>query len=378
MRLIYRVFRQDPDSREGIITVTSGIGVAVNLFVALLKVIVGVIASSIAIISEGINNATDALTSVLALVGTKLAGKHPDEKHPFGYGRIEYLTSLVISLIILVGGVELLISSVKLVFEPAELSISYLSLILVAVSAVIKFLLGCYTVKMGEKADSGALIGVGKDSKNDCIASLITIISALVFLIFDYSIDAYAGIITSLLIIKAGIEVLRDTVSELIGRPGETELAKKLYKEIRSTPGILAAVDMMLHNYGPDAYSGSVNVEIDHEMTVGETYQFLHELQLKIMHEYNVTMVFGVYAVDNDHVEVKQLRNDITAFKMEEEYVKSFHAVYIEPETNRIYVDFIVDYKLRDWNSLRNRFITYMADRYPEKEVVLTLETEFV
>lgn len=378
MALFYKLFHQNPDSREDIITMTSGLGVAVNVLIALLKVIVGVIASSIAIISEGINNATDALTSILALIGTKLAGRHPDEKHPFGYGRIEYLTSLVISIIILVGGVELLISSVKLVFAPEELSISYLSLILIAVSAVVKFLLGAYTEKMGHKADSGALIGVGKDSKNDCVASLITIVSALLFLVFKWNVDAYAGIITSALIIKAGLEVLLDTVSELIGRPGEQELAKKLYKEIRNTPGILAAVDMMLHNYGPDAYSGSVNVEIDHELSVGDAYQFLHELQLKIMHEHNVTMVFGVYAVDNDHDDAKKLRKEIGTFIRSEEHVKSFHAVYIEPGTNKIYVDFIVDYELRDWESLEERFKNRMRDLYPDKEIILTIETEFV
>ena len=378
MKFIYRLFRQDPDSRDGIITATSFLGIAVNILVATAKVITGLLASSIAIVSEGINNATDALTSVLTLVGTKLAEKHPDARHPFGYGRIEYLVSLTISILILITGVEMLTSSVRLIFKPEELSISFLSLVIVAVSAVIKFILGVYTIRMGKKADSSALEAVGIDCRNDSFISAITIISAIVFLVFHLSIDAYAGIITSAFIIKAGLEVLLSTLGDLLGRPGEKELATKLYNEIIHTEGIIGAADMMLHNYGPGAYSGSVNIEIDHGMTVGEAYQFIHRLQLKIMHEYKVTMVFGMYAVDNDHPYAKEMRRTIANFVAGEEHVKSFHAVYLDEKANQLYCDLIVDYTIRDWDSLRARFMDYMKPFYPDKEVILTVETEFV
>ena len=378
MQLICRLFRQNPDSREGIITATSGLGILVNILVAAVKVIIGLMASSIAIVSEGANNATDALSSVLTLAGTKLAGKHPDEKHPFGYGRIEYLTGLIISVLILVTGIEMLINSIKLIFNPEELNVSVISIVIVAVSAVIKLLLGTYTVKMGKKADSPALEAVGVDCRNDSFVSLVTIVSALVFILFSFSIDAYAGIITSVLIIKAGLEILRDTVGEIIGRPGEEELAAELYREIRSTEGVLAAADMMLHNYGPDRWSGSVNIEMDHDMTVGEIYRIIHALQLKIMHEKGVTMVFGVYAVDNDHEESKLLRQRIADFVREQGNVKSFHAVYIEPETEAIYCDLTVDYTLKNWEALEEEFTEYMKRFYPENELRLTIETDFV
>ncbi|MCQ2433318.1 MAG: cation diffusion facilitator family transporter [Clostridia bacterium] len=212
---------------------TSDIGIVINLLLAILKVILGALASSIAIMSEGANNAADALSSVLTLIGTRLAGKHPDEKHPFGYKRIEYLTGLVVSLLILLTGIEMLISSVKLIFHPEELSVSYLSIIIIAVSAVVKFFLGIYTIRMGKKTGSSALEGVGMESRNDSFSSVITILSTLLFLMFGIMADAYAGILISAFIMKAGIDVLRETLSELIGRPGEKELADKLYREIR-------------------------------------------------------------------------------------------------------------------------------------------------
>lgn len=365
-------------SREAIIIRHSILGILLNILLSLTKITVGVLASSIAIVSEGFNNASDVLTSVLTLIGTKLAGMRPDKEHPFGHGRIEYLTSLVIGALILVTGLELLINSIKLIFKPGELSISYLSLIIVAVSALIKFFFGLYIKAVGKRADSGALVAVGLDSMSDSYASIITIAAALAFLIFDVSLDAYAGVLTSLIILKAGFNVIRDTVSDLLGKSGEKELATKLYEEILATEGILGAADMMLHDYGPEAYSGSVNVEIDHEKTVGEVYSFIHALQLRIMQEYKVTMVFGIYAVGHDHEEVQAIRRAVSDFVLANKHIESFHALYLEPETEKIYVDFIVDYKLRDTDKLEEDFTAYMAERFPRSELALTIETEFV
>lgn len=378
MKLICKLFRQDPDTREGIITATSGFGIIVNILIAAAKVAVGLLASSIAIVSEGANNAADALTSVLTLVGTKLAAKHPDAKHPFGYGRIEYLTGLVISVLILVTGVEMLINAVKLIIHPEDPEISYIALIILGVSAVIKFFLGLFTIRMGKRADSAALEGVGVEGRNDAFISLVTILSAVLFLVFEWNIDAYVGALMSLVIIKAGIDILKNTVSDLLGRPGEQELAETLYGEIRATDGILGAADMMLHNYGPDAWSGSVNVEIDHGKTVDEVYGLLHDLQLRIMHEHRVIMVFGIYAVDNDSPFIKQLRTAIGQFVEKHEHVKSFHAVYLQPGSDLLYCDLVVDYDLRDWDALRADFIAYMGEHYPDRRVQLTVETEYV
>lgn len=378
MGLFYKLFKQDPNTREGIITTTSSLGIAANVLIALVKIVIGVVSHSIAIVSEGANNATDALSSIMTLIGAKLARMHPDAKHPFGYGRIEYISSLLISGIILFTGIEMLISSVKLIFNPGEMSVSYLSIAIVLGTALIKFFLGLYTVRMGHKADSGALVAVGTECRNDSFASVITIVASLLFLLFGWNLDAYAGIIISALIIKAGFDSLKDTLGDILGRSGDHELAVKLYGEVMKTEGVLAAADMMLHNYGPEAWSGSVNVEMDHSKTVGEIYQVLHELQLRIMHEYNVTMVFGVYAVDNDNPRAKELRKNISAYIKKNEHIKSYHAVYIDSVEQRIYCDFIVDYKLRSWEEVEEDFTAYMKGLYPDYSVELVIETEFV
>lgn len=364
--------------RNKVIVKTSALGVAVNVVVAGVKIVVGLLASSVAIVSDGVNNAGDALTSILTLVGTKLASRHPDAKHPFGYGRIEYLTGLIISAIILFSGLEMLRVSARAIFSPEPIEVSYLGIAVLGVTVIVKFLHGLYTIRRGREVKSEALIGIGVEGRADAFISLLTIVTSLVFLLSGFSLDAYAGVLMSCLILKAGGELGFKTVSDLIGRAGEEELATKLYARIRSTPGIVGAADLMLHNYGPDAWSGSVNVEIDHAKSVGEVYAVLHALQLKIMHEDRVTMVFGVYAVDNDHDESKAVRSAVAEYVRGHEHVLSFHAIYLETETKRLYCDLVVDYALKDWDELRRDFTAYLERRFPERKIELTIETEFV
>ncbi|MBQ7381334.1 MAG: cation transporter, partial [Clostridia bacterium] len=208
MKLFYKLLKQDPNTREGITITTSALGIVVNTVLAIVKILIGVAVGSIAIISEGANNASDSATSLITIVGTKLSTRHPTKKHPFGFGRIEYLTSLVISILILVTAIELFISSFKIIFTPKALSISYITLVIIAVSAIIKFLLGTYSIRMGKKVSSNSLIAVGTDCRNDAFISAVTILSALIFLLFDFSLDAYTGILTSVFILKTGLDIL--------------------------------------------------------------------------------------------------------------------------------------------------------------------------
>ncbi len=378
MKLLYKLLRQSPDSREGVITVTSALNVLINLLVAAVKVVIGLAASSIAIVSEGLHGGADAATSLLAIVGVKLAAKKPDAKHPFGYGRVEYLTSLVIALLILYAGAEIFTASVELIFHPAELAIDYLTLVIVAGTAAVKFFLGVYTIGRGRAVKSESLTALGLECRNDSYASVITVGSALIFLLWGVSVDAWAGLVTAVLILKAGFGILRSTVEDLLGRSGDRELADTLYREIRATPGVVNAADMMLHNYGPDAHSGSVNIEVDHEKTVGDVYEVIHELQLRIMQEHHVTMVFGIYAVDEKTESSRTLRRQIAEFVRAHDHVKSYHALFHDQKRSRIYCDFVVDYAPFDWDALKAEFAAYIGARYPGVETELVVETEFV
>jgi len=378
MNLLYKLLRQNPASREGVVVTTSALGLLVNLPVAVVKIIIGLLSSSLAILSEGAHNAADAATSLLTIVGVKLAGRRPTRKHPFGFGRMEYLTALVIAGLILFTGVEFLLSAVEQIRHPVATDISSASLLILACSAVIKLALGLYTMRVGKSVDSAALVALGTESRNDCLMSGVTILSAIVYIMFGISVDAWAGLLIAALIIKAGLSLLLETLGDLLGRTPDKDLADRLYKEIRACPMVINAADMCLHNYGPDNYQGSVNLELAYDRSVEEVYSTIHELQLRIMHEYGVTLVFGIYAVDNVSPDSRALRACVAQFVRQTEHVESYHALFKSEKEKRIYCDFIVDYELRDWECVERAFAAYMAGQYPGYDVELTVETEYI
>ncbi|MBO7677288.1 MAG: cation transporter [Erysipelotrichaceae bacterium] len=377
MSIIYRLFKLDRNSREGVVSATSILSIIVNISVALLKIIVGILAASIAIVSEGVNNATDALSSLVTLIGIKLANRKPNKEHPFGYGRVEYITNMIIAAIILLSGTLTLRDSIIKIFRPEELNTTVVSIALVAVTAVIKYVLGTYTISQGKKVNSDTLVAVGMDCRNDSFVSLVTIGVSLIYILFNINIDALAGIFTSCLILKAGYEIMSSTVSELLGQPADEDLARALYKDIRSTEGVINAVDMVLHNYGPDMYTGSVNVEVDHKKTAAEIFEFLRILQGRIYEKYRVAMVFGIYAVDNDSKVNRKLRKQVADFAKENPHVKSYHAVYSDTKSNTIYCDIVVDYEA-DRKVIYQDFTNYLMELYPQKKIQVNLDTEFV
>ena len=204
-------------NREKQIIQISVVGIITNLILAVVKIMIGFISGSIAIISDAVNNLTDSSSSLITIIGTKLAQKRPDEKHPFGFGRIEYLTSMIIGIIVIVTGIQMIISSVKGIFHPDTVDYNFWIIIVLLITVAAKTFLGTYTEKQGEKLNSGALVASGKDAKNDAIISSVTIISAIIYMITNFSIDSYSGLLISIFILKAGLEVLGDTINKILG-----------------------------------------------------------------------------------------------------------------------------------------------------------------
>lgn len=364
--------------RDKIIFKTALMGIGVNVLLFGIKLTLGLLSHSIAIISEAVNSATDVISSVLMIIGNRLSLKHPDKQHPFGYGRIEYLISLLIAAVFLVSGSELLGNSITLVIHGSDFSISVLVLVILCLSCLLKLGLAFYVIARGKECESAGLKAVGKEFLNDSLASLLTVVVSVIYLYTNRVYDAYVGIIISMLLMKNGIELLKDTAEDLLGRKGKYELAKAIYQEVRKEEYIVSAADLILHNYGPERYHGSLNVEIDHKKTVGEVYKHLHDLQLRIMHEYKVVMVFGIYAVDNDNEDTALMRKRIAAYINNHSYIRSYHALYISAEDKCIYLDFIVDYGVDDWQKIEDDFREYLLRFYPDYCLDLVVETEYI
>jgi cation diffusion facilitator family transporter len=258
-------------SREKTIIRTSIIGIIANVFLAAFKAVIGIMTHSIAIVLDAVNNISDAGSSLITIVGTKLAGKEPDKKHPFGYGRIEYLSAMIISVIVLYAGITSFVESVKQILHPETPEYNTISLIIVAVAVVVKVLLGRYVKSVGEKVNSDSLINSGEDATLDSIISASTLVAAGFFMIFHISLEAWLGAIISVVIIKSGIEMLRDTISKILGEQNDPELARNIKNTVTSFPDVHGAYDLVLNNYGPDAWNGSIHIEVPYGCTAQVT-----------------------------------------------------------------------------------------------------------
>ena len=234
------------ENREKVIVQTSIIGILANLFLAGFKAGVGVFSNSISITLDAVNNLTDALSSVITIVGTRLANKAPDREHPLGHGRIEYLTASIISLLVLYAGFTSLIESGKKILHPEEPSYSVISLVIIFVAVLVKFFLSRFVKSRGEKVNSQNLIASGEDAGNDAILSLSVFLSALFFRFTKISLEAYVGVVISLFILKAGWELLQETLSQILGARADSKFTKEIKETINAIPGVFGTYDLFL------------------------------------------------------------------------------------------------------------------------------------
>ena len=278
------------DEREKIVVKTSVIGVVTNILLAVFKMVIGLLSNSIAIVLDAVNNISDVASSVITIVGTKLAGKEPDKKHPFGHGRIEYLSAMVIAVIILYAGTTSLIESVKQIIKPETPDYNFTSLIIIAVAVVVKIVLGFYVKKIGRKVKSDSLINSGADATMDAVISFSTLIAAIIFMSFGLALEAYLGTIISIIIIKSGIGMLKGTISQLLGEQNDVEMAKNIQKTGMGFKEVLGVYDLVLNNYGPNRWNGSVHIEVPDTISGVDLAQLLREITLKVMNEHRVLM----------------------------------------------------------------------------------------
>ena len=335
-------------TREQGITRTSIIGIAVNLLLSLFKALTGLIAGSISIVLDAVNNLTDAVSSIVTIIGIKLAHKKPDEKHPFGHGRVEYFSAIIVSGIVMVAGVTALYESVQKIIEgfrgEAELpEYSAVSMIIVAVAVVTKILLGRYVVTQGKKYQSEALIASGSDASFDAILSASTLVGIVITLLFHISLDGWIGAVIAVFIIKAGWEMLMESVSSVIGNRPDSEVSKAIRETVCAHEDVLGAYDLILHDYGPDYAIGSIHIEIPSDLTADRIHRMTRSIAEEIMAKYHVILTIGIYAIDKTHGELRKSLHDTA---MEHKGVLGTHAIYIDDAEKYITIDVMTDFNV--------------------------------
>ena len=365
-------------SRERTIIKTSIIGIIANVFLAGFKAVIGLMTNSLAIVLDAVNNISDAGSSLITIVGTRLAGKEPDKKHPFGYGRIEYLSAMIISVIVLYAGITSFTESVKQIIHPETPDYNAVSLIIVAVAVVVKIVLGRYVKSVGERVNSDSLINSGEDATLDSIISASTLVAAGIFLIFHVSLEAWLGAIISVVIIKSGIEMLKDTISQILGERNDVELSKAIRNTVVSFPDVQGAYDLVLNNYGPDTWNGSIHIEVPDTYTANQLDLLIRNIQLEVYREHHVILTaVGVYSVNTKDEDIIEARNKVGKIVFSHPHVKQLHGFYLVKEEKTMRFDIVVSFDAADRKALYEEVVSDVQKAFPDYTLQVAMDTDF-
>ena len=365
-------------SREKTVIKTSVIGITANVFLAAFKAVIGMMTHSIAIILDAVNNISDAGSSLITIIGTKLAGKEPDKKHPFGHGRIEYLSAMIISVIVLYAGITSLVESIKQILHPETPEYSTVSLIIVAVAVVVKIVLGRYVKAVGVSVNSDSLINSGEDATLDSVISASTLLAAGLFLLFHVSLEAWLGAAISLVIIKSGVEMLRDTISHILGERNDLELAKGIRQTVLSFPDVHGAYDLVLNNYGPNTWNGSIHIEVPDTFTAAQLDQLIRDITLKVLEKHHVILTaVGVYSINTKDPEVMAAQKKVTEIVFTHEFVTQIHGFYLLKEQKAMRFDIVISFNAKDRKAVYREVVEDVQKAFPDYKLMVAMDTDF-
>ena len=363
-------------SRDKVIIRTSILGILTNVFLAAFKAVIGIISNSIAVTLDAVNNLSDALSSIITIVGTKLAGKLPDKKHPLGHGRVEYLSAMVVAGIVLYAGITSLIESVKKIIHPEKPDYSIVSLVIIAVAVIVKILLGRYVKSQGEKVHSGSLVASGSDAMFDAILSASVLLSAIIFKVSGLSLEAWVGVLIACFIVKAGIEMMSETLDDILGTRADKEMTTQIKKLLTEEPEVQGAYDLFIYNYGPDKNLASVHLELPETMTAREIDRLTRKLEKKVMQETGIILVaVGLYSYNTDDDETARIHRDVLEKVTAHDWVLQMHGFFLDMNTKEMVFDVVLSFDIQPKEALE---ILYkeIGQAYPEYSISIAPDVD--
>lgn len=344
-KLILKLFLKDksPDTatgRESYGKIAGIVGIICNLLLSIVKFTVGTVSNSVSITADATNNITDAGSSVVTLVGFRLSGKPADENHPYGHARIEYITGLIVSFIILLIGFNIFKTSVTKIFEPEESSFSWISVIILVVSIALKLWLSKFNKTLGKAIKSKALEATAADSRNDCLSTAAVLIATIISHFTGFNLDGYMGVAVSVFIIISGIGLVKETVSPLLGQAPSKEMHEKIESEILKYENVLGVHDLMVHSYGPGSYFASAHIEMDAKINVLVCHDIMDTIERDFKNKFNIHLVVHLDPTVLDCEETNELKEKVRAILSDIDPILTFHdfrVVYGEKAKNVLF-----------------------------------------
>ena len=361
----------------------AAVGIASNSIAVVLDAVnnlsdaaVGIASNSIAVVLDAVNNLSDALSSIITIVGTKLAGKLPDKKHPLGYGRIEYISAMIVSGIVLYAGITSAVESVKKIIHPEKPEYSVISLVIIAVAVVVKIVLGRYVKAKGEEVNSGSLVASGSDAMFDAILSASVLACAIIFMITGISLEAFVGAVISVIIIKSGVEMMIETLNEILGVRADEETTDRIKELLTGEDEVQGAYDLIMFNYGPDKNLASVHLELPDNMSVREVDRLTRKLERKVYKETGIVLVaVGVYSYNTGDDEAARIQKDVRERVLAHDWAVQLHGFYVDVETKEMTFDVVISFDISPREAL-SALYEEMKKAYPDYKIVIAPDVD--
>jgi cation diffusion facilitator family transporter len=356
---------------------TSVIGIVANVLLAAFKAAAGLLANSIAIVMDAVNNLSDALSSVITIIGTKLSERPADREHPFGYGRVEYFSAIIIAVLVLSAGITSLIESVKKIFEPTEPAYTTVTLTVIVVAIVVKLILGQFVKRQGQHLKSDALIASGSDALFDALITLATLVSAGIMLLWNVSLDGILSALISLVIIKAGFEMLASPVNELLGARLSQEQIHEIKQEVGAFEGVHGVFDIILHSYGPNVKIGSLHINVYDTMDAYAIHGLTRSISEQMFERHGIIMTVGIYAIATGKNKRTELQSTIMQTLAKHQEIIQVHGFYYYEKEHRVSIDVVPDISVHDTAALSARLTEELKALVPQEEISIVIDPNY-
>ncbi len=386
--LLVRLFVKDNKNIENAKVRTSYgilsslVGIACNVLLFATKLLIGIIINSISVMADAVNNLSDAASSVISLVGVKLAGRPADKEHPFGHGRFEYLSALAVSVLILVVGFNLLQTSFNKILHPEELSFNPILVCILVLSVFMKVWMSFFNRKLGRRINSTVMLATSADSRNDVFVTTATIISTLVAGLTGWNIDGYMGLLVSLFVMFSGYKIAKDVIEPLLGQAVEKEVYFKITDMVQSYDGIYGTHDLIIHNYGPTHRMATIHAEVPNNLGFEHAHETIDQIERDVLEKLDIFLVIHMDPIEvNDEkvLEKKELVLGIITGLEPKATVHDFRVVNGEHQINLIF-DLVIPYSYgkEEEQKLLTRIVEAIRQQDARYQCIITMENSFI
>lgn len=370
------------DVRTSYGVLSSIVGTICNVLLFTAKLLIGLFMHSLAIMADAFNNLSDAASSVISFIGVKMANKPADKEHPFGHGRIEYIAALIVSFLVIEVGFTFFKSSIEKIRNPQEISFEWIPFLFLLLSVGVKLWMSLFNRKLGKRIQSKVMLATSADSLGDVITTSATIVSILICHFTSVNIDAYAGLLVSLIVMWAGISIARDTLEPLIGQGADPDLYRRITKEVKAYDGIVGTHDLIVHNYGPGRSIASIHAEVPRDVNIEVSHEIIDKIEREVGAKLNILLVIHMDPVETHNAEVLAMKEKLGCIIAALDPELTFHDFRVVKGQERINLIFDLEipfsYGQKESERVAGQIRALMKEIDPRFECVIDMDKSFI